>query len=468
MKMASAQKKIQHLFLRAGFGETPSRIYSLANAPLSSVVDGLFTASQECKDINYLPYPIPENEEKNGVGAFKLIKMFLKSYEEMEELNGEWLFKMTYTPAVLREKMTFFWHNHFSTSTPLAYLMQVQNNTLRQNALGKFGDLLHAVAKDPAMIIYLNNQQNKKAHPNENFAREVMELFTLGVGNYTEKDIKESARAFTGWTVNTKGEFEFNENQHDFDEKEFLGKKGNFNGDDILDIILSNKQVAVFVVTKIYREFVNQSVNTDRVHELADGFFNSGYDISALMKTIFKSDWFYADENIGAKVCSPVELLVRYKKLVNVDATNKKTLVDVQKALGQVLFFPPNVAGWKGGNTWIDSSSLLLRLSIPLYVIKGEGVILKSKPHPEETPDDAVQDADKDRGKITSDWSDLTNAFKDLPADKQMDNMLEYFIQCDTSRINKDLLKTNWTTSDKDNLTLSIAAIMSLPEFQLI
>jgi uncharacterized protein (DUF1800 family) len=363
--------------------------------------------------------------------------------------------------------MTFFWHNHFSTSTPLAYLMQVQNNTLRRNALGKFSDLLFAVAKDPAMIVYLNNQQNKKAHPNENFAREVMELFTLGVGNYTEKDIKEGARAFTGWEVSAKGEFVFNEKVHDFDEKEFLGKKGNFTGEDILNIILSNKQVSVFVCTKIYREFVNPNVNTDRVQALADGFFKSGYDISALMKQIFTSDWFYDDENIGAKVTSPVELIVRFKKLVSVDTKNKKTLIDVQKALGQVLFFPPNVAGWKGGNTWIDSTSLVLRLSMPMYIIKGVGLKIKAKPHFEENPDDAPPE-DTDRGKIESDWTALNSAFKNLPAETQMESMLEYFIQCDTSRIDRNLLKTTWTDSDKDNLTLSMAAIMSLPEFQLI
>ncbi len=473
--MASAQKKIQHLFLRAGFGETPDRITSLVNAPINSIVDGLFESSRDYKDIDYLPYPLKENEEEKGVGGFKLIKMFLKSFGEMEELNGEWLFKMTYTEAVLREKMTFFWHNHFSTSTPLAYLMQVQNNTLRSNALGKFGDLLNAIAKDPAMIIYLNNQQNKKEHPNENFAREVMELFTLGVGHYSEKDIKEAARAFTGWEVNGKGEFTFNEKVHDSDEKEFLGQKGNFKGEDILNIILSNKQVAVFICTKIYREFVNQNVNTERVQTLADGFFASGYDISALMRQIFTSDWFYDDENIGAKVCSPVELIVRFKKLVGIDTKNKKTLIDVQKALGQVLFFPPNVAGWKGGNTWIDSTSLLLRLSMPFYIIRGEGIKIKSKPHFEENPEDAPP-PNEERGKIESDWTALNSAFKNLPAESQMESMLEYFIQCNTSRIDINLLKTSWTNSDKpaltgtggDNLTLSMAAIMSLPEFQLI
>jgi uncharacterized protein (DUF1800 family) len=440
----------------------------LLNTPISTIVDELFTSSMDYKDIDYLPYPLRENEEKNGVGGFKLIKMLLKSYGEMEELNEEWLFKMTYTQAVLREKMTFFWHNHFSTSTPLAYLMQVQNNTLRRYALGKFGDLLHSVAKDPAMIIYLNNQQNKKAHPNENFAREVMELFTLGVGHYTENDIKESARAFTGWTVNNRGEYQFNERQHDFDEKEFMGQKGNFNGDDILNIILSNKQVAVFVTTKIYREFVNTNVNMDRVQTLADGFFNSGYDISALMRQMLTSEWFYDDENIGAKVSSPVELLVRYKKLINVEAKNKKTLVDLQKALGQVLFFPPNVAGWKGGNTWIDSTSLLLRLSIPFYVIRGKGLIIKSKPHAEENPEDEQPQEDNERGKIDSDWTVLDSAFKNLPPETQMESMLEYFIQCDISRIDRSLLNIIWGNSDKDNLTLSMAAIMTLPEFQLI
>ena len=185
------------------------------------------------------------------------------------------------------------------------------------------------------------------------------------------------------------------------------------------------------------------------------------------MQTLFQSEaWFYNDENIGAKVISPVELLVRFKKLVNVSTTNKKTLIDVQKALGQVLFFPPNVAGWKGGNTWIDSTSLLLRLSMPLYVLRGEGMKIKSKPHFEENPDDSPP-ADE-RGKINSDWSILDNTFKAVAPNKQIESMLDYLIQCDASRIDRTLLKLNWTDSDKDNLTLSIAAVMSLPEFQLI
>ncbi len=467
--MVSKQKKIQHLFLRAGFGETPERINSLLNTSMSSIVEQLFADSQNYQDMTYLSYPLPQDDEEKGAGNLKILAQFIKSYKEREELNTEWISRMATTPGVLREKMTFFWHNHFATSTPFAYLMQVQNNTLREYALGNFSDMLHAIAKDPAMIIFLNNQQNKKAHPNENFAREVMELFTLGVGNYTEDDIKESARAFTGWSVDRRGEYQFNENQHDDGDKQFLGQKGDFNGDDILNIILSKKEVSVFVTTKIYREFVNPVVDTNRVSQLAESFYQSNYDISALMKQIFTSDWFYDEENIGAKVCSPVELIVRYKKLINVDTPNPKTILDLQKGLSQVLFFPPNVAGWKGGNTWIDSSSLMLRLTIPMYVIKGEGMIVKAKPHPEENPNDMQQeDENAGRGKITADWTALNTAFSNVPEDVRTEKMLDYFIQCDTSRIDRNLLKINWAKTDTNNLTLSMAAIMSLPEFQLI
>src|SRR5262249_26211982 len=158
--------------------------------------------------------------------------------------------------------------------------------------LDKFSDMLRAVAKDPAMMIYLNNFQNTKEAPNENFAREVMELFTMGIGNYTEQDIKEGARALTGWRITRKGEFEFVPNLHDDGEKNFLGRKGNFNGDDVINILLEQKQTAHYITTKIYREFVNEKINQSRVEELATGFFDSGYDIAKLMRAIFSSEWF--------------------------------------------------------------------------------------------------------------------------------------------------------------------------------
>lgn len=465
--MVSHQQKIQHLFLRAAFGETPEKISALTAKSLPVIVDELFASSAQYKEINYLPYPIDENRETKGPGGLQLVAMFIKSFGEMEDLNAEWIFKMTHTKAVLREKMTFFWHNHFATSVPWGYPMQVQNNLLRKHALGKFGEMLHAIAKDPAMIMYLNNQQNKKDHPNENFAREVMELFTLGEGHYTEKDIKEAARAFTGWSHNKLWEYEFNEKVHDNGEKEFMGKKGNFNGNDIIDQLLENKQTARYLCTKIYREFVNPIVNTNRVEILTETFFSSGYDISILMRQLFTSEWFYEEENIGTKICSPVELIVRYKKTVGLEFKKQKTLIDLQKALGQVLFFPPNVAGWKGGNSWIDSTSLLLRLNIPAYIVKGAGINLKVKPAFEEKAEEVI--VEEDGGKIKSDWSALVNTFKDVPDEKLDDVLIEHFIQAGKARINRELIKSNINRKSREHLVISLAGnIMSLPEFQLI
>jgi hypothetical protein len=454
--MASHQTKIQHLFLRAGFGETPDIIQNLVKKDLKNIVNDLFDSSKNYKPLNYLPYPLNEKEQKKGAGAGKQIKLFFKSVAEMEQLNEQWIFKMTYTKAVLREKMTFFWHNHFATSMQIAYLMQVQNNTLRANALGSFKTMLHAISKDPAMIIYLNNQQNVKDHPNENFAREVMELFTLGEGNYTEKDIKEAARAFTGWTTNKMGDFEFVDKKHDFGEKEFMGKKGNFNGEEIIDILLENPQTAKYITTKLYKEFVNAKVDKVRVHKLSTEFFESGYDIEKLMRAIFSAEWFYDDENIGCKICSPVELIVRYKKYLEIEFLELKYLVNFQKGLGQVLFFPPNVAGWKGDTHWIDSTSLLLRLNTISYINEdGLSLDIHGKPAFEAELED--KPTSKGKKKLSAVWEPFLKSLKD----KSDDELIEIFIQSSRTSINKDLL-TGLSPKAK------IIQILTFPEFQLI
>ncbi len=464
--MISQQRKIQHLLLRAAFGETPDKIKDLLNTPINTIVADLFKASENYKDIEYIDNPLEGHEEK-GVGGFQALKMILKSKKENEELNCEWVFKMANTKAPLREKMVFFWHNHFATNVPFSYLMQVQNNTIRKHALGKFGDLIHAIAHDPAMIFYLNNQQNHKGHPNENFAREVMELFTLGMGNYTEKDIKEAARAFTGWAFNNKGQFSVNPKQHDYDEKEFMGRKGNFDGGDIINIILENKKVAEFIVTKIYREFVNDSINQNRVNELSNSFYNSKYNIDELMRTIYTSDWFYDEENIGSKIASPVELLVRYKKLVGLDYEKQKTQINLQHVLGQVLFAPPNVAGWKGGQNWIDSSSLVLRLSIPQFILNNSGMDIEAKPAYEEPPVETLREGNI--GTIKSDWTKFAANFSNESKDKLPVSLLHSLIQCDTGRIKMEYLEAGTDNSTEEKRIISMAAnIMSLPEFQLI
>lgn len=461
--MPTQQKKIQHLLLRSGFGELPAVVREKQSQSLQQLVDEIFRDSEKAEDINLIPYPLEGKEEASNM---RILRMLIRSREEVQKLNFHWLYRMTVTKAFLREKMTLFWHNHFATSVPFAYLMQQQNNILRKHALGRFSDMLRAVSKDPAMIIYLNNQENTKNVPNENFAREVMELFTMGIGNYTEQDIKEGARAFTGWRTNRKGEFVMDNNVHDDGEKNFLGRKGNFNGDDILNILLEQKQTAYYVSAKIYREFVNEKINQKRVDDLASGFYDSGYDIKKLMQNIFTSDWFYEEENIGAKIMSPSELIVRFAKLVNMEFEKEEALLAVQKVLGQTLFFPPNVAGWKGGNTWIDSASLMVRLNMARVILNGSSDEFRPKPEFEDAP---VYKAAKDRQiKIRSDWTALVNYFSTADEENFMNEIMDYFIQCDRKRIDFDAISKADDTLHTKYVSGVITNVMSLPEFQLI
>lgn len=464
--MVNKQQQIQHLYLRAGFGETPTGIKQKMNNSREHLVNSLFDDAKNYRNLSYLENPAKGKEVSN----VKVLLLILKSQEQMRDLNNEWMKMLGTTKSVLREKMTLFWHDHFATSTQFGYLMQVQNNTLRKHALGKFDKLLHAVAMDPAMIIYLNNQQNKKDAPNENFAREVMELFTLGEGNvYTEKDIKEAARAFTGWTVNKRGQFEFVADEHDDGEKEFLGTTGNFNGQDIINLLLEQQQTAKYVTTKIYREFVNEVIDEAVVNKLAEEFYASGYDISKLMRSIFLADWFYSEKNVGAKIASPVELLVRYQRLINLDFRERKGLLNIQKVLGQVLFFPPNVAGWPGGRSWVDSSTLTLRMNFPTRVIKGGGFEIRPKPEFEDAPMDETTLKAKKRADVVSDWSKLVAAFKSVDDDKLTETVIAYLIQCPTTAIDTQLIDKYVDHSTKEKAIIStISSIMSLPEFQLI
>ncbi|MBC8173305.1 MAG: DUF1800 domain-containing protein [Chitinophagales bacterium] len=464
--MISQQQKIQHLYLRAAFGATPTLIKQKINTPIEKVVDSLFNDSNRWISLKTMDNPIQNGKP---VSDLKILFMILRSKDETLKMNIDWLDLMTTSTAMLREKMTFFWHDHFATSTPLSWLMQVQNNTLRKHALGKFGKLFHAVAKDPAMIIYLNNQQNKKDSPNENFAREVLELFSLGEGNiYTEQDIKEAARAFTGWTVNKKGEYEFVKDDHDFGEKVFFGKKGNFTGEEILDIILKEKQTATYITTKIYKEFVHDEPDEERIKKLADDFYQSGYDITKLMKSIFLSDWFYNEKNVGCRIISPVELIVRYKNLVHFDIKNEDGLIYMQRLLGQTLFFPPNVAGWTGGKTWIDSSSLFLRMNMPLRILHDGGFEVRPKPAFENVDDDTMLKTKK-RAAVQSDWSGLITAFKKVKKEDLLDAVIEAFIQCPKNNIDKPLLEQYIDHSSDERRIMSVcAAVFSLPEFQLI
>ncbi|MBF9238526.1 DUF1800 domain-containing protein [Hymenobacter sp. BT683] len=290
--------------------------------------------------------------------------------EAYANLSTAWMERMAASPAQLREKMTLFWHGHFACRVRQPAAALSLHNTMHRHALDKFPDLLLAVSREPAMLQFLNNQQNRKARPNENFAREVMELFTLGRGNYTEQDVKEAARAFTGWGYDGENNFVFRERTHDAGPKTILGHTGAFTGEEVLQLLLQQPAAATFLVTKIYRFFVNEVPNDRHIAPLAAAFRHSGYDIADLMERLFLADWFYEPANVGTHIKSPVELLAGIRRTLGLQLENARPLLGYQKALGQTLFQPPNVAGWPGGRSWIDSSSLLLRLQLPAVLFR--------------------------------------------------------------------------------------------------
>ncbi|TXF89803.1 DUF1800 domain-containing protein [Neolewinella aurantiaca] len=355
--------KLLHLYRRAGFGLSPSEWQDRRNWSLDQAIDDLFLRAQSRA-------PLPEGDHPEYTRGGMMAAARRKELQKMERqammsINHNWLSRMAAPgESSLLERMCFFWHGHFACEVKAGLLAIRQLNTLRAHGLGNFRDLVLAVARDPAMIRYLNNQQNRKFSPNENFARELMELFTIGRGHYTEMDVKEAARAFTGWSGNLAGEYVFRARQHDNGTKTFMGKTGNFNGEDIIDIILEQEETARFICRKVYRHFVNDTVDESHVNTLAAEFRSLDYDIAALMRSVFSSDWFYASENTGNKIKSPVELLAGTMRQLEVSNIATQGLIGLQFALGQVLFRPPNVAGWPGGRTWIDNSTLLLRLNL--------------------------------------------------------------------------------------------------------
>ncbi len=279
-------------------------------------------------------------------------------------INGEWISEMAVTTNPLREKMSLFWHDHFACKPKTSYMTSSYLELIRKEALGSFRSLLHGVAKEPAMLLYLNNQQNRKGHPNENFAREVMELFTLGIGNYSEQDIKESARAFTGWSVGPDKRFKLNYRQHDNGAKTFFGETKRWTGEEVIDRILEEKATAKYVSGKIAKYFLGRPPSEELQSNLTKLFYESDYEIGPALLAIATSDEFQSDEIIGQDVLSPVELLVRLERDFHLSADDNFYQMAIQKGLGQILFQPPNVAGWPSGKGWIDASTLPTRLSL--------------------------------------------------------------------------------------------------------
>ena len=406
----------------------------------------------------------------------KLVRQ--KQRDSIKSLNLYWLKQMVGSDAQLREKMAFFWHGHFASRNLNIFFQQQLLDILRQNALGSFRTLLHEVSKSAAMLNFLNAAQNKKGHPNENFAREVMELFTMGRGNYSENDIKEAARAFTGWHSNIKGEFAFRRFQHDDGSKTVLGKTGNFSGEEVLDVLLEQKQTARYITQKIYRFFVNETVDNEKVDWLANRFYKNDYNIGQLMEDIFTSDWFYEEKNVGSKIKSPIELVAGIQRMIPMDLENEEALLIIQRLLGQLLFYPPNVAGWPGGKNWIDSSSLMVRMRLPQLFNDTDELNIRPKTDDDMTGGREEMDGgtplkgkgyNKSAQLIKADiyWKLYAKQFDTVPRETLQQSVQTALLQV-TPKFNADMVKNFADSSSREAFIISTTIqVMSTPEYQL-
>jgi len=289
---------------------------------------------------------------------------YLSSNREWQRVAQWWAERMLTSPRPLEEKMTLFWHGHFATEelkNDDYRLMLQQNMTLRQLATSDMNSLLIAMSKDPAMLLYLDNRLNVKGHANENYAREILELFSLGIGNYTENDIKEAARAFTGWR-NQGLTFIDDRAQHDEGMKTVFGQTGNWDGEDVVDLILQQEAAGEFIAGKIYRFFVREEISEQMLDELAARLRDDNYALKPFLRALFLSQDFYSEPSLGTQIKSPVQFLVStYRKLGLERIPGTPYFPAATNLLGQALGNPPNVKGWDGGRAWLNPSTILLR-----------------------------------------------------------------------------------------------------------
>ena len=358
---------VAHLYRRAGFGADLATIDAAASRSPAEVVDELIAQNREPTEFRITADALAEATLAGG---------------DPKKLAAAWVYRLLYTPSQLLEKTTLFWHGHFATGAEKvndARMMWNQNHVLREHALGNFGDLVHQVSQDPAMLIYLDSAINRKAHPNENFARELMELFCLGEGNYNEQDVLELARCFTGWEIKNK-KFRKNRYQHDSDVKSVLQQSGNFDGEDGVRIVLEQPAAERFLARKWYRFFVSDEpeATDETLQPLADSFREHDLQVAPVLKMILGSNLFFSQFCVGRKIKSPVELVIGTLRCLK-GTTNTQLVAKGLLDIGQGLFYPPNVKGWDGGRAWINSSTLLGRANLIADILENDATRFDGK-----------------------------------------------------------------------------------------
>ncbi|MFQ5430521.1 MAG: DUF1800 family protein [Phycisphaerae bacterium] len=490
------EARAAHLLRRAGFGGTPEQAAFLAGLGRKEAVAYLvdFDRIEEAlPPLRIAPYAPPDRgrlrdlnpEERRKVVARRRMIDRL----QFERIVDWWLETMVSSPRPLQEKLVLFWHGHFTSGyreVRSSHAMYRQNALFRRRAAGNFRDLLLDITEDPAMVLYLNTQQNRRTHPNENYARELMELFTLGPGHYTEQDIKEAARAFTGIAVDAKlGKTVYRTRQHDFGEKVFLGQRGDFEPADIIDIILAQGAAAEFVAKKFWSFFAYSDPEPEIVQALARILREHDYELKPMLTAMFMSDAFYGKRARFTHIKSPVELVVGLLRELEIPARDTSALNAGLRQMGQQLMQPPNVKGWDGGPAWITTSTLFDRYNMLGAVLAGNDNA-KSRRQREKRRARLLEALGEDARREVDGLPPLQPAYDPMPAvraaglktpaqlvDFYVRRLLQRSIPPERRRTLIDAVKRHintrniGTSANADGIRGLIHLIVSMPEYQL-
>lgn len=485
-------EQARRLLLRAGFGGTPEQIRTLASMGPRGAVDALLEVEsipdegpgdEEFTD-GIMREPTREEREayrralragdEEAVARFRLERQRMQRDDrrQIAEMQRWWLRRMIESPRPAEEKLTLFWHGHFATSyrkIENSWQMLAQNRLFRANAVGSYEALLRGIIRDPAMLAYLDNQTSRKERPNENLAREIMELFSLGRDNYTERDIREGARALSGYAFEG-AEFRFYEERHDRGSKTILGRTGPLDGDGFVDAILDRPDCSRFMALKLYRFYVDENAPEDvreaspetqeAVKRMAQELRTSRWSVRPALRTLFLSEHFYAPEHEGAHVKSPVELVVGAVRSLRTPVRDLGVLNDALERMGQDLFFPPSVAGWEGGRTWINTSTLFVRQNTLVFLLTGR------------TPAGFDAMASEQRWDPSPLVEDLARTSPG--AERDPDAAANYLIRLMIGRASPEraatvarFLREHRGAPPADLLTAAVTLITALPEYQL-
>jgi uncharacterized protein (DUF1800 family) len=481
-----------HLLNRAGFGGTPLQIQNLADMTMPEAVSFLIDY-ERIPDSTPAPewaHPEPDRlatmrrvyqtgtpEEKRDAqrGEQRL------QAQRMIELRGWWLNRMAKGPRPFQEKMTLFWHGHFATSSEKvheAYYMWRQNELFRRLATDNWLRLLIEMGKDPAMLIWLDQAESRKEHANENFAREVMELFALGIGNYTEKDVTEGARALTGWSLDRQEQrFVYRPQFHDEGIKTFLGLTGNLTPEDVLAQIVAQPHSSVFITGKIWNYFAGQMPSSALNQAMATEFRNNGNNFKPFLRVMFSSEEFYSPDIVKNEVKSPVQWLVGTSRMLESELPPPIVCMGMLRTLGQDIFQPPNVKGWDGGLSWITTNTLLARYNEAATLVTGTlqplaGADFSPKGNGKKNANaekrfqrmaDHIRVGGVDVAKILTPDE---RASKDLIVASIQHRLLQSDLSDNQENALRDFLDSRTQLTDADILTV-IRLVMATPDYQV-